>query len=103
MMFIDGWVKRESSPVKNKSVCQEATGTGCNCLSGSECMALKGRPSKSKVETGLLSSKMEFFPGNGQVIDPAFEGTPRILAAYVLVIGRAFQKSRYKIVAHSVK
>ena len=104
MNIIDGWVKRESSPVKNKSVCQEATGTGCNCLSGSECMASKERPSKSKIETGLLSSKMEFFPGNGQVIDPAFAGTLRIPAAYVLVTSRIFsKKSRHKIVAHSVK
>ena len=103
METIDGWVKRESFPVKNKSACQEATGIGCNSLSESECMASKERPSKSKVETGFLSSKMEFFPGNGQVIDPAFAGTPRIPAAYVLVTSRAFQKSRYKIVAHSVK
>ena len=74
MKIIDGWVKRESFPVKNKSACQEATGIGCNSLSESECMASKERPSKSKIETGLLSSKMEFFPGNGQVVDPAFAG-----------------------------
>ena len=103
MINIDGWVRRESFPAKNKSVRQEETGTGCNSLSESECMALQGRPSKSKVETEFLSY-MEFFPGNGQVEDPAFAGyVPRILAAYVLVPSREFQKSRCKIVAHSVK
>jgi hypothetical protein len=51
MTFIDGWVKRESFPVKNKSACQEAPGIGCNSLSESECMAFKGRPSKLKFGT----------------------------------------------------
>ncbi len=103
MKVIDGWVKRESFPGKNKSACQEATGIGCNSLCESECMALKGRPSKSKVETGFLSF-MEFFPGNGQVDDPAFEGD------YASNSGglrpgsmSSLQKSRYKSVAHSVK
>ena len=58
MKVIAGWVKRESFPVKNKSACQEGTGIGCNCLSKSECMALQGRPSKSKVETGFLSERI---------------------------------------------
>ena len=73
MIVIDGWVWRESFPAKNKSARQEETGIGCNCLSESECSGAEGRPSKSKVETGLLSY-MEFFPGNGQVDDPAFAG-----------------------------
>jgi hypothetical protein len=90
MRIIDGWVKRESSPVKNKSARQEATGIGCNSLSESECMAYKGRL-RSKFETGFLSF-MELFPGNGWVVDPAIGG-------YVLVTSRNFQKSRYKIVA----
>jgi hypothetical protein len=96
MEIINGWVKRESSfRGKTKAHCQEATGIGCNCLSESECKALKGCPSKSKIETEFLSF-MEFFPGNGQVVDPAIGG-------YVLVHSRNFQKFRYKIVAHSVK
>jgi hypothetical protein len=78
MKIIDGWVKRESFPVKNKSACQEATGIGCNCLSESECMASKGRL-RSKVETGFSSERI--FPGNGQVVDPAIGG-------YVLVTSR---------------
>ena len=69
MKVIDGWVKRESFPVKNKSARQEVAGIGCNSLSESECMALQGRPSKSKVETGFLSF-MEFFPGNVWVVIP---------------------------------
>jgi hypothetical protein len=73
MKVIDGWVRRESFPAKNKSARQEETGIGCNCLSESECSGAEGRPSKSKVETGLLSYT-EFFPGNGQVDDPAFAG-----------------------------
>ena len=74
MKVIDGWVKRESFPVKNKSVCQEETGIGCNSLSESECMASKERPSKSKIETVLLSER--FFPGNGWVVDPTMAATP---------------------------
>jgi hypothetical protein len=94
MKNINGWVERESFPAKNQSACQEATGTGCNSLSGSECVASKERP-RSKIETGF-SSFMELFPGNGQVDDPAFGG-------YVLVPSRNFEQSRHKIVAHSVK
>ena len=103
-MFIDGWVKRESLPVKNKSVCQEETGIGCNSLSESECMALKERPSKSKIETGLLSSRMEFFPGNGQVVNPAFAGIRAPNSGGLRPGSKSkFKKSRFKIVAHSVK
>ena len=85
MKVIDGWVKRESFPVKNKSARQEETGIGCNSLSESECMALQGRPSKSKVETGLLFRK-DFLPGNGWVVDPTIGG-------YVLVTSRKYFKN----------
>jgi len=87
MTVIDGWVKRESSPVKNRSACQEATVIGCHSLSESECTALKGRPSKSKFGT-------EVFSGNGQVVilhSRLF--APRIPAAYVLVTRRGFPKN----------
>ena len=94
MKVIDGWVKRESFPVKNKSARQEETGIGCNSLSESECRASKERL-RSKVETGFFIRK-DFLPGNGWVVDP-------IIGGYVLVTSRNFQKSRYKIVAHSVK
>jgi hypothetical protein len=102
MKIIDGWVKRESFPAKNKSVCQEETGIGCNSLSESECMALQGRPSKSKVETGFLSER--FFPGNGWVVDPTFvsncaPNSGGLRPGYKSKL----KKSRYKIVAHSVK
>jgi hypothetical protein len=84
MKVIDGWVKRESSPVKNKSACQEETGIGCNSLSESECMASKERL-RSKVETGFLIRK-DFLPGNGWVVDPTTGG-------YVLVTSRKFSKN----------
>jgi hypothetical protein len=104
MKNIDGWVKRESFPVKNKSACQEATGIGCNSLSESEYMTSKERSSKSKIETGVLSF-MEFFPGNGQVVDPAFAGNcaPNYGGLRPGYKSKDFQNSRYKIVAHSVK
>jgi hypothetical protein len=78
MTIIDGWVKRDNFPAKNKSARQEVTGIGCNSLSESECMASKERL-RSKVETGFSSERI--FPGNGQVADPAIGG-------YVLVTSR---------------
>jgi hypothetical protein len=72
MTIIDGWVKRENYPVKNKSACQEETGIGCICLSESECRASKERL-RSKVETGFSSERI--FPGNGWVVDPTMAAT----------------------------
>ena len=94
MKIIDGWVKRESFPVKNKSACQEATGIGCNCLSESECMASKGRL-RSKVETGFSSERMfsRQRAGSGSCYR-------RLRPGYK---SKHFPKSGYKIVAHSVK
>ncbi len=90
--------------MKNKSACKEATGIGCNGLSESECMASKDRSSKSMIETELLSL-MEFFPGNGQVVDPAFAGNsaPNYDGLHPGYKSKVLQKSRHKIVAHSVK
>jgi hypothetical protein len=94
MTVIGGWVERESFPVKNKSARQEATGIGCHRLSDSDCMALKGRPSMSKFETGFLSF-MDCFPGTRQeVILHSRAFAPRFTVEHS-------PKCRCKIVAHS--
>jgi hypothetical protein len=104
LINIDGWVERKNFPVKNKSVRRETKGIGCNSLSESEFMALKGRPSKSKVKMGFLSF-LEFFPGNGQIVDPAFvDGcVPNSCGLRPGYKSKVSQKSQHKIVAHSVK